>query len=218
MKKLHFSGLISCGLLLAAAQTMGQFEQNGESVTTSTANHTGLLAYPENENIIVLRWFAGNEQLIDHYTIEKSTDSSYFNPMHEVVARGTVEGSGSLDSSYQDEDSYPTSPVNYYRLVTVMKDGSSIYSSVVRVDVNDKRTPILKPTVLHMDATLRVDNFHEQPLQVNFYTASGAIVASYMINSTAFNVNSGNWPKGIIFYRISDQSHALVNAGRILVQ
>jgi hypothetical protein len=218
MKKLYFSGLISCGLLLVAAQTMGQFEQNGEPVTASTANRTGLLAYPENENIIVLRWFAGNEQLIDHYTIEKSTDSSYFNPMHEVVARGVVEGSGSFDSSYQDEDSYPTSPVNYYRLVTVMKDGSSIYSSVVRVDVNDKRTPILKPTVLHMDATLRVDNFHEQPLQVNFYTASGAIVASYMVNSTAFNVNSGNWPKGIIFYRISDESHALVNAGKILVQ
>ncbi len=79
--------------------------------------------------------------MIDHYTIEKSTDSSYFNPMHEVVARGIVEGSASLDSAaYQDEDSYPTSPVNYYRLVTVMKDGSSIYSSVVRVDVNDKRT------------------------------------------------------------------------------
>ena len=219
MKKLYFSGLISCGLLLAAAQTMGQFEQNGDPVTVSKANHTGLLAYAENENIIVLRWFAGNEQLIDHYTIEKSTDSSYFNPMHEVVARGIVEGSASLDSAaYQDEDSYPTSPVNYYRLVTVMKDGSSIYSSVVRVDVNDKRTPMLKPTVLHMDATLRVDNFHEQPLQVNFYTASGAIVASYMVNSTAFNVNSGNWTKGIIFYRISDESHALVNAGRILVQ
>ena len=216
MKKLYFSGLISCGLLLAAAQTMGQFEQNGEPVTVSTSNHTGLLAYPENENIIVLRWFAGNEQGIDHYTIEKSTDSSYFNPMHEVVARGA--NGESVDSSYQDEDSYPTSPVNYYRLVTIMKDGSSIYSAIVRVDVNDRRTPILKPTVLHMDATLRVDNFHEQPLQVNFYTASGAIIASYMVNSTAFNVNSGNWPKGIVFYRISDESHALVNAGKILVQ
>jgi hypothetical protein len=218
MKKIYFSGLISCGLLLAAAQTMGQFEQNGEPVTVSIPNRTGLLAYPENDNIIVLRWFAGNEQLIDHYTIEKSTDSSYFDPMHEVVARGIVEGSGSLDSSYQDEDSYPSSPINYYRLVTVMKDGSSSYSRVMRVDVNDRHPPILKPSVLHMDATLRVDNFHEQPLQVNFYTASGAIIASYMVNGTAFNVNSGNWPKGIIFYRISDESHALVNAGRILVQ
>jgi hypothetical protein len=219
MKKLYFSGLISCGLLLAAAQTMAQFEQNGDPVAASAADHTGLLAYPENENVIVLRWFAGNEQQIDRYTIEKSTDSSYFNPMHEVVARGIVGGSGSLDSAaYQDEDSYPASPINYYRLVTVMKDGSSVYSSVVRVNVSDRHTPILKPTVLHMDATLRVDNFHEQPLQINFYTASGAIIASYMVNNTAFNVNSGSWPKGIIFYRISDESHALIDAGKILVQ
>ncbi len=217
MKKIYFSGLISCGLLLAAAQTMGQsFEQNGEAISVSPANHSDLLAYRENENVVVLRWFAGNEQLIDRYTIEKSTDSSYFSPLHEILARGVADAT--VDSSYQDEDTYPTSSINYYRLVTVMKDGSSIYSAVVRVDVDAARTPVLKPTVLHMDATLRLDNFHEQPFQVNFYTAAGAIIGSYMVNSTAFNVNSGAWPKGIIFYRISDETHALVGAGKLLVQ
>ena len=216
MKKLYFSGLISCGLLLAAAQTMGQFEQNGEPVTVSTSNSTGLLAYPENQNIIVLRWFAGNEQGIDHYTIEKPTDSSYFNPMHEVVARGAADVS--VDSAYQDEDTYPASSINYYRLVTVMKDGSSIYSPVVRVDVDASRTPILKPTILHMGGTLRMDNFHEQPLQINFYTPGGAIIAGYMVSSTSFNVNTDGWARGIVFYRISDERHALVNAGKILVQ
>ncbi len=216
MKKLYFSGLISCGLLLAAAQTMGQFAQNGEIITSSTPDRTGLLAYPENENIIVLRWFAGNEQQIDHYSIERSTDSSYFNPLHEVLARGV--NAESIDSSYQDEDSYPTSPINYYRLVTVMKDGSSIYSPVVRVDVDASRTPTLKPTVLHMGGTLRMDNFHEQPLQVNFYSAGGGIIGAYMVNSTSFNVNTDGWSRGIVFYRISDEHHALVNAGKILVQ
>jgi hypothetical protein len=217
MKKLYFSGLISCSLLLAAAQTNGQtFEQNGAAINVSHNDYTGLLAYPENENVIVLRWIAGNEQQIDRYVIEKSTDSSYFNPLHEVVARG-VNGE-SIDSAYQDEDSYPSSPINYYRLVTVMKDGSSIYSSVVRVDVDATRTPVLKPTVLHMGGTLRMDNFHEQPLQVNFYTAGGAIIGGYMVNSTSFNVNTDGWAKGIVFYRISDEHHALVNAGKILVQ
>ena len=88
----------------------------------------------------------------------------------------------------------------------------------MRVDVNDRRTPTLKPTVLHMGGTLRMDNFHEQPLQVNFYTAGGAIIAGYMVNSTSFNVNTEGWATGIVFYRISDENHALISAGKILVQ
>ena len=217
MKKIYFSGLISCSLLLAAAQTNGQtFGQNGAPITVSNPDHSGLYAYPENDNIIVLRWSTGNEQQVDRYVIERSTDSIHFDPLHEVVAKGVIDGSA--DSTYQDEDPYPTSPVNYYRLVTIFKDGNSIYSAVVRTNTDAQRTPILKPTVLHMGGTLRMDNFHEQPLQVNFYTAAGAIVASYMVNSTSFDISTNGWSRGILFYRISDERHALIDAGKILLQ
>src|ERR1700733_10936132 len=122
MKRLFFSALISCGLL-AAIQTSGQsFAQNGEPVIQGSADHSMFYAYLEN-NIVVMRWGAGNERGVDHYVTEHSTDSLHFDPLHQVVSRGEIDG----DSSYEDADARPHSPINYYRLTTMNKDGSMIY-------------------------------------------------------------------------------------------
>lgn len=208
MKKRYFSGLISCSLLLlTAAQTNGQ--QN-------YVDHSSLYAYREDDNVVVLRWSTGNESAVDRYVIEKSTDSVHFNPLHEVVARGVIDATS--DSSYQDEDAYPTASTNYYRLATIFKDGNAMYSPVVRADVNSGRTPILTPTVISVGGTLRMNNFHEQPMIVDFYTLGGAHVGSYMVNSTSFNINTYGMSRGLLIYRICDENHALINAGKILLQ
>lgn len=217
MKKLCFSGLISCGCLLIAAQTNGQtFGQNDMPIHVSPADHSQLIAYPEKNNIVVLRWSTGNEREVDHYVIEHSPDGVHFTPLHDVVSKGVIDGNA--DSSYQDEDSYPASPVNYYRLVTVLKDGTDLYSPAERVDVDERRIPVLKPTILHTGGTLRVDNFYERPLLIDLYTASGARVGSYLVNSTSFNINTAGLDRGILFYRICDERHALIDAGKILLQ
>jgi hypothetical protein len=218
MKNFYFSGLISCGLLLAAAQTNGQsFGQDANTpVHQNHIDHSSLYAYPEDQNIIVLRWTTGDEIEVDHYVIEKSTDSIYFNPLHEVVARGAIDATG--DSSYQDEDAYPTSSTNYYRLATIYKDGNTLYSPVVRADVNSARTPILTPTVLTVGGTLRMNNWHEQPMIVDFFTTSGVRVGSYMVKGTSFNINTYGMNRGLLVYRICDENHALINTGKIMLQ
>jgi hypothetical protein len=216
MKKLIFSALIFCGVLLVTAQTNGQsFANNGDPIIVSPADHSGLFAYAE-KNIIILQWSTGNEKNVDRYIIERAADSIHFNTLHEVVSRGTI-GQDDQDSLYRDMDSYPTSPVNYYRLRTVLSDGSSLYSAVVRADVDSRKTPILKPTVLHIGGTLRMDNYHEQPLTVNFFNASGTLMGSFIVNSTSFDIPTSGWNKGIFFYRISDASHPLIDAGKILI-
>ena len=216
MKKLIFSALIFCGVLLVTAQTNGQsFANNGDPIIVSPADHSRLFAYAE-QNIIILQWSTGNEKNVDRYIIERAADSIHFNTLHEVVSRGTIS-QDDQDSLYRDMDSYPTSPVNYYRLRTVLSDGSSLYSAVVRADVDSRKTPILKPTVLHMGGTLRMDNYHEQPLTVNFFNANGTLMGSFIVNSTSFNIPTSGWNKGIFFYRISDASHPLIDAGKIMI-
>ena len=92
MKKIYFSALISCSLLLAAAQTNGQsFGQDENApIHQNHVDHSSLYAYLEDDNVIVLRWSTGNESEVDRYVIEKSTDSVHFNSLHEVVARANV--------------------------------------------------------------------------------------------------------------------------------
>ena len=214
MKKLLFSGLISCSLLLAAAQTNGQsFANNGSPIIVSRADESGLFAYIEN-NAFILRWATGNESNVDHYVIERATDGVYFNPLHEVVSRGTIAQD---DSVYRDIDTYPTSSVNYYRLKTVLKDGSAFYSAIVKADVDSRKTPILKPTIVHMGGTIRMDNYHEQPLTINFFNAGGRLVGSFIVNSTSFDIPTDGWGNGMFFYRISDANHPLINAGKIII-
>ena len=213
MKKLIFPALISCSLLVAA-QTSGQsFEDNNTPVLNSTPDHSAFIAYAEN-NIVIMKWATGNEKEVDHYVIEHSADSVHFDPLHQVVSKGSID----MDSSYQDADPYPISPVNFYRLVTVNTDGLSEYSPAVRVDVNTAKTPVLEPSVIHMGSTLRLDPYTDQLLQINFFTANGQLMGAYSVNSSSFTVNTTGWPVGIYFYRISSEHQPLVTSGKILVE
>jgi hypothetical protein len=212
MKNFTFSALIFCGLL-AAAPTFGQsFGEPGVPMTVSQGDHSGFFAYPEN-NIVVLRWQTGNETNIDRFVIEHSTDSLHFDALHEVASRGAID----RDSSYEDEDSYPASRINYYRLKVIDKDGNAFFYPIVRVDLTNKRTPTLKPTVVHMGATIRLDAYHEQPFTINFFNESGMMTGTFMVNSTSFDIPTAGWSKGIYIYRISDPSHPLIDAGKIMV-
>jgi hypothetical protein len=214
MKKISFLGLIFCSLL-AAVKTNGQsFGKDGEPVIQSNPDHSAFYAYTEN-NIVIMRWGTGNEREVDHYVTEHSTDGVHFDPMHQVVAKGAIDE----DSSYEDADAFPGSPVNFYRLTTVTKDGTAISSPAVQVEVDPGRTPALVPTVLHSGETLRMDkNYRDKLMIVEFFTTGGQMMRSYQVNSSSFNINTTGWGKGLYFYRISDEGRPLVDAGKILVE
>jgi hypothetical protein len=212
MKKIFFSGLISCSLLVAVQTRAQSIGDNEQPVILSSIDHSAFYAYPEN-NIAILRWGAGNETNVDHYVIERSGDSVHFDALHEVVSKGAVDG----DSVYEDSDPYPGTPIHFYRLVTVMKDGNTIYSPAVKVVIDPEGEPVLVPTVLNMGATLRLENYHDQLLTINFFNAGGALLKSVLVNSSSFNINTTGWARGIIFYRISDGTHPLIDAGKIMI-
>jgi hypothetical protein len=217
MKRNLFSILILYSLLLfSAARAEAQaFAQNGEPVTSTPTNQPRFYAYPDN-NAVILRWTAGNERSVDRYVIERSPDSSHFDPIREVTGRGVIDGTG--DSTYEDADSYPLTSPYFYRIRTVFKDGNSIVSPIVRVDTNPRHTPILKPTVLHLGGTLRMDNLLEdQPLTVNIFSTSGALLGSYLVNGNTFDINTTTFGKGIFIYRISNKRNALIDAGKIMI-
>jgi hypothetical protein len=213
MKKIFTIALVLLAARPAFCQEVGT---DGIPVIASNPDHSAFIAYLVNNNVVQMRWGKTVNDEIDHYVIEHSTDGSFFDPLHQVVAKNGVD----TDSVYyQDADVFPRTAVNYYRLTTVLKDGNSFSSKPVKVVVDPGRTPALVPSVLHSGGTLRIDRDYRNKLMiVEFFSADGKIMAGYQVNSSSFNVNTTGWQRGLYFYRISDEGHALVDFGKILVE
>jgi len=215
MKKYIFSGLIFCGLLIPTAQTTGQTAGNPNFYATIRSDNA-------NRQVVILHWATTDQAKVDKYVIEKSTDSILFNPLHEVIPDKVTDATA--DSIYRDEDPFPVTASNYsnqtnfYRLATVLKDGNKWYSPIIRVNVNGGQTPPLRPVLLNVNGILRMDNFYKQPLIVDLYDEGGGHLATYRANTDSFNINTAGLNSNTIVYRITDEHHAFLNAGKILLQ
>jgi hypothetical protein len=214
MKKFYLSALmifVFFGVMQGQAQS--PFRGIISDRPVGRGSSPGFYAYPEN-NIVVIRWQGGDERNVDHFVIEHGMDSIHLAPLHELIAGGS-NGDNAL---YADADSYPDPRENYYRLKVISRDGQVFYSPIVVVDMTGKAVPLLKPTVLHLGNTFRLDNYSgKQPLTVHFFNAGGMRTATYVVNSNYFDINTSGWGKGLYFYRVSDAVHPLINAGKIMI-
>lgn len=226
MKTLYLFALVSCSLLadtIAYGQSEGQLPPPvTPPVGTVTAGTEAVRqgypavfnAYMDNK-LVVIRWRMVNEAFIDHYTIERSTDNKNFFPLHDMPAQSVSDG----DYKYEDGDGYPSSGVNYYRLKIVDYDGNAVYSPVAETDRLGRRPPVLRPTVLNAGGgTLHItDTYYTQPLTIDLYSQEGTRIGSFIVSGTAFDIPVDNWSKGIYFYRVSDSTHPLIDAGKIMI-
>jgi hypothetical protein len=218
MKRIFILGI---GLLAAVFVLLGPVRAYSQDIGTDGApviagnpDHSAFIAYMGNNNIVRMRWGRSVNDEIDHYVVERSPDGSFFNVLHQVVAKNGIDP----DSMYQDADAFPGNAVNYYRLTTFLKDGSSFSSAAVRVALDPGRTPALVPSVLHGGETLRLDqNYRNKLMIVEFFSQNGKMMGAYQVNGSSFNVNTTGWQKGIYFYRITDEGRPLVDSGKILV-
>jgi hypothetical protein len=212
MKKMF---TLAIGLLAAARVFSQDIGNDGNPVISGNPDHSAFIAYLEDNNVVQMRWGMSVNGEIDHYVVEHSTDGSFFNELHQVVAKNGIDPDSVY---YHDADAFPANPVNYYRLTTVLKDGSKFTSPAVKVVVDPGRTPALVPSVLHGGETLRMDkNYRNKLMIVEFFSPNGHLMAAYQVNGSSFNVNTTGWQKGLYFYRITDESRPLVDAGKILV-
>lgn len=210
-----------------AAKTTGQ---NAGAVNPTVTDTT--LARPAfyatirdddaRRHVVILHWSTHDIANVNRYVIEKSTDSILFNPLQEVVPQNATDATA--DSIFRDEDPFPagqdgfSNQTNFYRLATILKNGNKRYSPVIRVNVNGAQTPLLRPTLFNVNGILRMDNFYQQPLIVDLYDQGGAHIATYTANSASFNINTAGLNNGTVIYRITDEHHAFLNAGKIQLQ
>ena len=111
--------------------TFHSFNSAGcDSLTVLILNSTLPISFTDfsalgSINNILLKWHTSTELNTNHFIVQHSADGTSFTDF------GLIKAIGTGANGYQFTDKNPIKGINYYRLKTVDKDGTAMYSRVV---------------------------------------------------------------------------------------
>lgn len=117
----------------AGSQAQTRFRVTFKVNAILPINFSSFSATPQNDKV-GLQWKVEGEKDIIGYDVEHSTDGKNFTKLSTVETKGN----NALTSSYSYLHTSPNKGVNFYRIKSKDKSGKIIYSSVVKVDLNDE--------------------------------------------------------------------------------
>jgi len=155
-----------------------------------------------------LSWNALNDEPVDHYDIEKSTDGIHFTVGGKIDAPST----GTLNQTLRmiDNVQNTTSKFIYYRLKVLNKEGQHKYSSIVKIDLSNIS---LKPGVNiapnPAKEAIRINIISEKPCEalITIYDGLGNLVRTTTTSAERGNniisiPNLQKWSRGIYSVKV----------------
>jgi len=150
---------------------------------------------------VQLNWKTASEINTNYFEIQRSTNGINF------VTAGKVKAvNNGMGNSYSFTDASPANGKNYYRLKEVDVSGSSIYSSIVFVQLNSNNNFRIFPTLVtdHLHITIT-----QTPATVIIYNTMGKPVKTINLNSVESDINVSSLPAGTYIIRNTTSNSAL---------
>jgi hypothetical protein len=143
-----------------------------------------------------LIWTTASEENVSKFNIEYSTGGSTFSVAGEVVATG--RGSG---AAYSFTHTITNAIPLFYRLQIIERDGSSSYSSVIRINAKDNSYKVY-PTVVR-DGRLQI-NSSEAISNIQLLNNTGSLVYEKNLGSVSgqLTIQLPALSKGVYIVRI----------------
>ena len=141
----------------------------------------GNLQASQQSNGIRLDWTSYNEENVDHYEIERSSNGQSFTAIGRVTAKGN--NAARIDYSWLDES--PLSANNFYRIKSVDIDGKFIYSSVVKISLGNAgaaRMNLYPNPVKGSEIALQFNNLQRGNYSVQIFNNMGQQLSQFQIN------------------------------------
>ncbi len=143
-------------LLNNPATLCGNLSKNTIAASVNASLPVTLLPLKINKTGIssaLLTWGTASEQNNDYFEIQRSADGISFN---QVLGKIPGKENSSIQIDYHFPDASPNAGWNHYRIKQVDKDGTSVYSNVVRANFKGKSTAVTawpNPAagILHID-------------------------------------------------------------------
>jgi len=122
-----------------------------------------------NNNSVNLSWESAQEQNLDKYIVEKSTDGINWKTLTTVMATGSSNA-----AAYNTVDNN-AAQVNYYRLKQVETNGSFTYSQIIRIrkEENEKLALKMYPNPVISNATININSESKLAAHIKIYNQSG---------------------------------------------
>ncbi|MEP7318319.1 MAG: T9SS type A sorting domain-containing protein, partial [Panacibacter sp.] len=152
----------------------------GNYLLTSGTLPLQLLRFTANlslQQTVNLQWVTASEKGVKNFVIEKSADNITYKDIFTV----TAENSGEYTETYNYEDKFPVTGINYYRLRITNDDGSVTYSVIASVKLTGSKAPMLSPNPA--SGMLYITQGSETIKFINFYDISGRL--AYRISNTS---------------------------------
>lgn len=177
------------------------------------AQRTELDYFEANDNSgeILLKWAISKGSTCNGITITRSSDSLYFSPI------GRIEGvCGDADSPqpYSFVDLNPLkNQKNYYKLEL----GISSFSDVIAIELVNKNEEgyQVRPQPIKSQGSIYFDNPDYNDAQLYIYHFSGQVIYQSQTINNYFDINSQEWPTGLLFFSILLDSQEI--KGKLLI-
>jgi hypothetical protein len=140
-----------------------------------------------NGNRVALNWSTAQESNSAYFVVEKSNDG-YNN--WQPVATVTAAGNSASTRNYSAIDAQPYA-ITYYRIKQVDKDGSFIYSKVVKLEKQETMATSIKiyPNPVTATATIITGSNSNEPATVKLYNSNGIMVKKWQVQLVNGNNN-----------------------------
>ena len=156
-----------------------------------------------------LKWVTSMESNVDYYSIQRSSDAADFKEISRVLP--SPGGNSNQMKDHEGVDKQPlTNEINYYRIVTIDKNGQETISSIQAVAFEDINTNL---SLVPNPANNQVDLVFKSPKGKNWgvtlYDSKGNLLQTIgydALNEGVNNisVNLNELSRGMYFINVSD--------------
>jgi hypothetical protein len=139
---------------------------------------------------------------ISQFEVQRSTDGTNYSPIGAVQANNAQSG-------YSFIDPHPA-PVNYYRLLTTINDGSTVYSPVRTIDLSSAVAIAVYPVPATTTVNVSVGNAGAG-MSVRIINAAGQILQSSVTTggNQVITMDISSYPAGTYFVQVIGENKVL---------